>query len=164
MGKNIMPGDLVFIWAPPRGDSFIIRIIQGSRQDTRLGQILHDNLIGKPYGSWIYTNLGKPFCLLRPNIQEFSRRVRRQTQIIYPKDIGFILVSLNIYPGAIVVECGTGSGGLTSVLAHFVGDTGRVVSYEKKGGILASGKKELREVGSGPKGGFQGKGYCRRFR
>ena len=64
-----MPGDLVFIWAPPRGDSFIIRIIQGSRQDTRLGQILHDNLIGKPYGSWIYTNLGKPFCLLRPNIR-----------------------------------------------------------------------------------------------
>ena len=132
MGKDIMPGDLVFIWAPPKGDSFIIKVLTGGRQDTRLGQLLHDNLIGKPFGSWIYTNLGKPFCLLRPNIQEFSRRVRRQTQILYPKDIGFILVSPNIFPGALVVESGTGSGGLTSVLAHFVGDTGKVVSYEKR--------------------------------
>jgi tRNA (adenine57-N1/adenine58-N1)-methyltransferase len=132
MEEFVKQSDLVFIWAPPKGDSFIIKVVPGGRQDTRLGQILHDDLIGKPFGSWVYTNLGKPFCLLRPNIQEFSRRVRRQTQILYPKDIGFILVSLNIFPGALVVECGTGSGSLTSVLAHFVGDTGKVVSYEKR--------------------------------
>ncbi len=132
MDNLIAPGDLVFIWAPPKGDSFIVRIVSGGRQDSRLGQILHDNMIGKSYGGWISTNLGKKFCMLRPNVQEFSRRVRRQTQILYPKDIGFILVSLNIFPGALVVECGTGSGSLTSVLAHFVGDEGKVVSYERR--------------------------------
>lgn len=132
MEEFIRAGDLVFIWAPPKGDSFIIKATPGGRQDSRLGQLLHDDIIGKPFGSWAYTNMGKPFCLLRPNIQEYSRRVRRMTQILYPKDTGFILVSLNIGPGALVVECGTGSGGFTSVLAHFVGDAGRVVSYEKK--------------------------------
>ncbi|HPD98162.1 MAG TPA: methyltransferase domain-containing protein, partial [Synergistales bacterium] len=132
MDNLVAPGDLVFIWAPPKGDSFIVRIVPGGRQDSRLGQILHDNMIGKSYGGWISTNLGKKFCMLRPNVQEFSRRVRRQTQILYPKDIGFILVSLNIFPGALVVECGTGSGSLTSVLAHFVGDEGKVVSYERR--------------------------------
>jgi tRNA (adenine57-N1/adenine58-N1)-methyltransferase len=132
MEEFIRAGDLVFLWAPPKGDSFIIKVTPGGRQDTRLGQMLHDDLIGKPFGSWAYTNMGKPFCLLRPNIQEYSRRVRRMTQILYPKDTGFILMSLNIFPGALVVEGGTGSGSLTSVLAQFVGDEGRVVSYEKK--------------------------------
>ncbi len=59
MDNLIAPGDLVFIWAPPKGDSFIVRIVPGGRQDSRLGQILHDNMIGKSYGGWISTNLGK---------------------------------------------------------------------------------------------------------
>ena len=52
MEEFIRAGDLVFIWAPPKGDSFIIKATPGGRQDSRLGQLLHDDIIGMPFGSW----------------------------------------------------------------------------------------------------------------
>ena len=125
-------GDLVFLWSPAKGDSFLVRLSPGSVQGSHLGQMKHDDIASMEYGDVILTNRGEPFFILRPSIGEYSRRVKRLTQVIFPKDSGFIIQHLNFGPGATVVECGTGSGGMTSVFAHFVGDEGRVVSYEKR--------------------------------
>ena len=57
---------------------------------------------------------------------------KRETQIMYPKDIGYTLLSMGIGAGSIVVEAGTGSGSLTTALAFTVGDEGHVYSYERK--------------------------------
>ncbi|MDR2780459.1 MAG: methyltransferase domain-containing protein, partial [Synergistaceae bacterium] len=65
-------------------------------------------------------------------VGEYTRRIKRQTQVIFPKDSGFIIQHLNFGPGATVVECGTGSGGLTAVFAHFAGDAGKVVTYDRR--------------------------------
>jgi tRNA A58 N-methylase Trm61 len=46
---------------------------------------------------------------------------KRNTQILYPKDIGYILITLGIGPGCRVIEAGTGSGGLTQALAFMWG-------------------------------------------
>ncbi|MDR1884752.1 MAG: tRNA (adenine-N1)-methyltransferase [Synergistaceae bacterium] len=126
-------GDLVFLWSPAKGDSFLVRLSPGSSQGSHLGQIKHDDMIGMEYGDVIGTNKGSPFFMLRPSVGEYTRRIKRQTQVIFPKDSGFIIQHLNFGPGALIVECGTGSGGLTSVFAHFVGDTGRVVTYDRRG-------------------------------
>ena len=128
----LVAGDLVFLWSPVKGDSFLIKLSPGSNQGSHLGQIKHEDIIGMSYGDVINTNRGEPFFLLRPSVGEYTRRIKRQTQVIFPKDSGFIIQHLNFGPGARIVECGTGSGGLTSVFAHFVGDDGKVYTYDKR--------------------------------
>ena len=125
-------GDLVFLWSPFKGDSFLIKLSPGSNQGCRLGQMKHDDMIGMNYGDVINTNKGSPFFMLRPSVGEYTRRIKRQTQVIFPKDSGFIIQHLNFGPGATVVECGTGSGGLATVFAHFVGDGGKVITYDRR--------------------------------
>ncbi|MDR1916511.1 MAG: tRNA (adenine-N1)-methyltransferase [Synergistaceae bacterium] len=128
----LSPGDLILLWSPAKGDSFLVRLTPGSTQGSHLGQMKHDDIIGMEFGEIISTNKGSPFFILRPTVGEYTRRIKRQTQVIFPKDSGFIIQHLNFGPGSTVVECGTGSGGLACVFAHFVGDNGRVVSYDRR--------------------------------
>jgi tRNA (adenine57-N1/adenine58-N1)-methyltransferase len=125
-------GDLTLLWSPRKGDSFLVRLSPGSAQGSHLGQMKHDDIIGMDYGDAIRTNSGEPFFILRPSVGEYTRRIKRRTQVIFPKDSGFIIQSLNFGPGSTVVECGTGSGGMTAVFAHFAGDNGRVISYDRR--------------------------------
>ncbi|MGC9371819.1 MAG: tRNA (adenine-N1)-methyltransferase [Thermovirgaceae bacterium] len=143
----LRPGDLVFIWSPEKADSFLIQLEEGSRQDTRLGVVRHDDILGKSLGESVKTHLGREFCLLSPTIHEFSRRVKRKTQIMFPKDTGFILLALNIGQGSRVIECGTGSGSLTSVLAHFVGEDGKVISYDRRPEFSKLAERNCRKWG-----------------
>jgi tRNA (adenine57-N1/adenine58-N1)-methyltransferase len=128
----IEEGSLVFIWHPKKGDNFLITIRKGASQGTHFGQIKHSELIGMEYGSAVRTPKGEIYYLLRPSLGDYTRRLKRRTQIVFPKDAGFILQHLNIYPGCTVVECGTGSGSLCCTFAHFVGDTGRVCTYDRR--------------------------------
>lgn len=144
---NLKPGDLVFIWSPEKGDTFLIQLKEGSKQDTRLGVVQHDEIIGMSLGGSVRTHLGREFCVLNPTIHEFSRRVKRKTQIMFPKDTGFILLALNIGPGSHVIECGTGSGSLTAVLAHYVGDKGKVFSYERRPEFSKLAERNCRKWG-----------------
>jgi tRNA (adenine57-N1/adenine58-N1)-methyltransferase len=73
--------------------------------------------------------------------------LKRTTQIMYPKDIGYVLLRINVGPGSRVVEAGTGSGGLTLALARAVMPTGRVYSYEVKPDVLNLAAKNLEKVG-----------------
>ncbi|GHV52278.1 tRNA (adenine-N1)-methyltransferase [Synergistales bacterium] len=125
-------GDLILLWSPRKGDSFLIRLSPGSTQGSHLGQMKHGDMIGMDYGDVIRTNSGEPFFILRPSVAEYTRRIKRRTQVIFPKDSGFIIQSLNFGPGSTVLECGTGSGGMTAIFAHFVGDNGRVISYDRR--------------------------------
>ena len=74
-------------------------------------------------------------------------KVKRQTQIIYPKDIGMILVKSCIFPGAKVIESGIGSGALTTALANFVRPNGKVYSYERNEEFLKNAQKNLQKNG-----------------
>ena len=66
----------------------------------------------------------------RPTLGDFVLKMKRGAQVVYPKDIAAILVYGDIFPGATVLEAGTGSGSLTLALARAVGPEGRVISYE----------------------------------
>jgi tRNA (adenine57-N1/adenine58-N1)-methyltransferase len=75
------------------------------------------------------------------------RNVKRTTQIVYPKDAGYILLKLSIAPGCRVIEAGTGSGGLTLVLAQAVGPSGCVISYDSRPGVQRLARKNLEQLG-----------------
>jgi tRNA (adenine57-N1/adenine58-N1)-methyltransferase len=92
--------------------------------------LAHDDLIGKPEGIAVRTSRGTHFIALRPTLAEYVVKMPRGAQVIYPKDLGLILMWADIYPGAKVLEAGIGSGALTMALLRSVGEKGSVISYE----------------------------------
>ncbi|HEY4694189.1 MAG TPA: tRNA (adenine-N1)-methyltransferase [Bellilinea sp.] len=145
-GTHVEDGDLVQL-VGLRHKSFIIRVAAGGKMESHRGVIKHDDLIGKPWGTKVTSHLGNPFFILQPALGDLLKEMPRSTQILYPKEIGFILVTMGIGEGELVVEAGTGSGALTCALAFAVGKTGRVVSYENRPDKQALAMKNLNRLG-----------------
>jgi tRNA (adenine57-N1/adenine58-N1)-methyltransferase len=127
--------------------NFIILLQHGEELQTHRGIVYHDELIGKQWGSQVFSHLGNPFFLLKPGLGDLITATRRTTQILYPKDIGFILVSMGIGPGQHVLEAGTGSGAMTTALAYAVGPDGHVTTYESRSEMLNLARKNLSKLG-----------------
>ena len=85
--------------------------------------------------------------VLEPSTFDLVTQLKRTTQIMYPKDIGYLLLKLNVMPGSRVIEAGTGSGGLTLTLARALGKEGRLYSYEVRPDILRLAQKNLADLG-----------------
>jgi tRNA (adenine57-N1/adenine58-N1)-methyltransferase len=130
-----------------RGKKFIIRLKPGGRLQTHFGVYQHDDLIGEIWGTQVYSHLNKPAYLLQPSLHELLLHTKRTTTIMYPKDIGFILVNMGIGPGQQILEAGTGSGGLTTALAFAVGPRGHIFSYELRPEMQGLARKNLESVG-----------------
>ena len=130
-----------------RHKHFIITLQAGTRFESHRGIIQHDELIGQPWGTQVFSHTGAPFFLLQPALADLLTDLPRTTQILYPKDIGFILVTIGIGPGHKVMEAGTGSGSMTTALAYAVGPDGQVISYEVKPDVQNLARKNLNRFG-----------------
>ena len=97
---------------------------------THLGIVDHTDIIGQEAGARIETNQGHILLAFRPTLGDYVLEMAHPTQVVYPKDMGAIIMHGEIFPGARVLEAGLGSGGLTLALLRAVGDAGKVVSYE----------------------------------
>jgi tRNA (adenine57-N1/adenine58-N1)-methyltransferase len=139
-------GDLVQL-VGLRHKHFITTLAPGAEFHTHRGILKHDDLIGLPWGSQVFSHMGSPFFLLQPALGDLLIDLPRNTQILYPKEIGYILVTMGIGPGQHVMEAGTGSGSMTISLAYAVGATGRVTSYEARDQMQNLAKKNLERVG-----------------
>ncbi|WP_354667533.1 tRNA (adenine-N1)-methyltransferase [Hydrogenibacillus sp. N12] len=125
-------GDLV-LFIDAKGRSFLRRLRRGQVAQTPSGSIVrHDDVVGRPEGSLIPTSAGQTVLALRPTLEDYIMTMPRRTQILYPKDLGRILLRGDLRPGARVMESGVGSGAATLVLLRAVGPEGRVVSYERR--------------------------------
>lgn len=149
MGSTIQAGDIVLVVSNDRHE-FLVRVTPGNRLETHRGMVEHQAMVGQPWGSTLLTHLGHPFLLLEPSLEKLIRSVKRTTQIVYPKDIGYLLLKLNIGPGSVVVEAGTGSGGLTLALARMVQPHGHVYTYEARESMQALARKNLERLGWDP--------------
>ena len=139
-------GDLVQL-VGLRHKSFIFPLIPGGDFQTHRGVLQHDDLIGLPWGSQVFTHLGAPFFLLQPALADLLLDLKRNTQILYPKDIGFILITMGIGPGQKVLEAGTGSGSMTIAMAYAVGVQGCIVSYEQREEMQNLARKNINRTG-----------------
>ncbi len=140
------PGDLVQLVGLSY-KSFIFTLQEGGEFHTHRGVIKHDDLIGRQWGTQIFSHNGSPFFILQPSFTDLLRGIKRATQIMYPKEIGYILLYMGIAPGQHVLEAGTGSGSFTSALAHAVGTTGRVYSYDVKESSQEIAKRSIAKLG-----------------
>jgi len=127
--------------------SWLVRAVPGRELHTHKGVVRLSDVIGRPYGSRVASSTGQEFVVLRPTIRDYVLKMRRATQIIYPKDMGLILAFTGIGPGWRVVEGGTGSGALTAFLAYHVRPDGRVYSYEVRPEFLEVAEANLRRAG-----------------
>ena len=126
---------------------FIINLIKGGIFQTHRGIVKHDDLIGKKWGSEIFSHKESPFYLFQPGIEELIKTTKRNTQIMYAKDIGYTLLKLSIINGTKVIEAGTGSGSLTQIIAAVIGNEGHLYSYEVRPEMQNLAKKNLRRLG-----------------
>ena len=113
-----------------KGRHFLLKLESGRTFQYHKGALAHDELIGAEDGTWVTASTGSRLLLLRPRLADYILKMRRRAQVVYPKDLGPILVYADIAPGMTVLEAGTGSGALTLALARAVGPAGRVVSVE----------------------------------
>ena len=140
--NEAQPGNLALL-VSPTNKTFLIKLVPGNEFHTHRGIVKHDDLIGQSWGSQITTHTGASYILLQPGLAEILRETARNTQIMYPKDIGFVLIMMGIGPGSIVLEAGTGSGALTTALAWAVGPQGHVFSYEIRPEMQKLARKNL---------------------
>jgi len=117
----------------PKQRRYLIRLEPGGQFQTHSGILEHDRLIGQPAGTHVHARHpgdGRPsrrFLALRPTLGDVVLKMPRGAQVIYPKDLGAILVAADLFPGAHVLEAGVGSGALSMAALR----TGcRVTGYE----------------------------------
>ena len=115
-----------------RDRRFLLALGAGRDFSTHQGSLPHDRLIGSEEGSTHETSSGSRLIALRPRLEDFVLKMKRGAQVVYPKDMGPILIHGDIRTGMTVVEAGSGSGALTLALAEAVGPTGKVVSVERR--------------------------------
>ncbi|MEM0029814.1 MAG: tRNA (adenine-N1)-methyltransferase, partial [Candidatus Nitrosocaldus sp.] len=130
--------------------SWLIKVEKGKKVHTHLGIIDLDEAIGKEYGSYIESSLGKRVYLLKPLTYDVVMKSERRTQIVYPKDMGYIASRLGICSGMNVLEVGMGSGALTTFLAGIVKPEGRVYSYEMRDEFIPIARRNLSRLGLEP--------------
>jgi len=138
-------GDLIQLTSPNKKNHFL-QLSVGGKLQTHRGTIHFENIIGKPWGSEILTHTGSTYYLLNPSIHDLLLEIPRNTQIMYPKDIGFVLIRMGIGEGQTVLEAGSGSGALTTALAWAVGSIGKVISYEIRPEMLNLVRKNLERL------------------
>ena len=127
----LRPGDRVLL-IDDRSRRYLISLKDGGRFHSHKGVLDHTVLIGAHEGCTVVTSGGSRLLALRPTLADYVLKMQRGAQVIYPKDAAMILSHGDIFPGATVIEAGTGSGALTLALARAVGTSGRVISHETR--------------------------------
>src|SRR6202049_2492916 len=112
MNKPMLEGDVIVL-IDKVGRRYRMRLKAGERPSLHSGALAHDDLIGRPEGVIITTQMGARLLAVRPTFAEQVTGRRRQAQPIYPNDLGAILIAADLYPGARVLGGGTGTGALT---------------------------------------------------
>jgi tRNA (adenine57-N1/adenine58-N1)-methyltransferase catalytic subunit len=142
VNQKIIEGDNILLYLDARR-TYMIKIQAGQTFHTHKGYLKLDELIGREYGEPIKSSLGIYFTTFKPALTDYIMKSSRNTQIIYPKDAALIVMFSGIGPGSRVAESGTGTGSLTTALAHYVGSSGKVYTYELRPEFQKNAAKNL---------------------
>ena len=141
-------GSLVII-VTPKGKRHLRRVEEGQDWHSTDGVLSVADVAAADYGTEVVTSLGVPMRLYQPVLHDLIKGVKRQTQIIYPKDIAYICMRLGVGNGRTVIEAGSGSGGLTVALSWFAGPEGHVHTYEAREEFHKLVRRNLQWAGVG---------------
>ena len=126
---------------------WLVKISKKESLHTHIGVIKHADAIGKEFGSRLITNKDKYVYLLKPTIYDYVMKIQHGTQIVYPKDIGYIIARAGIVSGQKILEIGTGSGSLTSSIASIVKPRGHVYTFDVDDKFMEIAEKNIKKAG-----------------
>lgn len=142
MGRPFAVGDRVLLVDSKRR-RHLVTLQEGGAFHSHAGVLPHAELLGSEEGVTVRTSLGSRLVAVRPTLAEYVLEMPRGAQVIYPKDLGPILVLADVFPGARVLESGVGSGALTTALLRAVGPTGHVLGYELREDFAARARRNV---------------------
>jgi tRNA (adenine57-N1/adenine58-N1)-methyltransferase len=143
--EKISEGDYVLLSLDVRR-TYMVKVEAGKTFHTHKGFINLDELVGKEFGTTIKSSLNTEFTALKPSLTDYIMKSSRKTQITYPKDAALIVMFSGIGPGSRVAESGTGTGALTTALAHYVKPNGKVYTYELREEFQKNAEKNLKRA------------------
>lgn len=126
---------------------WLIRVEKEKKLHTHLGIVDVGASVGLEYGSSVYTNKDKKIFLLPPSTYDFVMKSQRKTQIVYPKDYGYIAARTGLKNGSQVLEIGTGSAALSTFIASIVMPSGHVYTYDINEDFMSIARKNLEKSG-----------------
>ena len=130
---------------------YLARLNKSRPVAVRGGNISVEEIIGHEEGSIVRSSLNEPFLVFRPSLPQLIPNLPRNAQVIYPKDLGPILIWADLFPGAHVVEAGLGAGALSLTLLRAIGSQGHLFSYEIREDFAALARKNVaRYFGAAP--------------
>ena len=115
MSAGLEYGDKVLV-LDSKGRRYLTTLKEGGEFHTHAGYFSHADVVGQPEGAAVKANLGALYVVLRPTLEDFVVEMPRGAQVIYPKDLGPILMMADIGPGVRVLESGVGSGALSMTM------------------------------------------------
>ncbi|CAI9551588.1 unnamed protein product, partial [Staurois parvus] len=129
--QQIQDGDTAIIFLG-HDSMFPVTIKHGSQTQTKYGVMRHStDLIGKKYGSKVTCSKGGWVYILYPTPELWTMNLPHRTQILYSTDISMITMMLELKPGSVVCESGTGSGSLShAIIPRTVAPTGHLYTVE----------------------------------
>jgi tRNA (adenine57-N1/adenine58-N1)-methyltransferase catalytic subunit len=136
-----------------KGRQYLVVLEAGGEFHTHTGVVPHSDLLGEEEGVTVRSTTGARYTAMRPTLAEFVLRMPRGAQVIYPKDLGPILMVADIYPGVRVLEAGVGSGALSMTLLRVGAE---VVGYELREDFADRAIRNVRR--------FLGEGASARYR
>lgn len=142
MGRPFEEGEQVLL-IDKKQRQYLLKLDPERSFQNHRGKLPHGDIIGLDDGAWVETDGGGRLLAIRPRLADYILRMRRGAQVIYPKDIGGIIVFADVAPGQVVLEAGTGSGALTMALVRAVGPAGRVVSTERRDDHAAHARRTI---------------------
>ena len=140
--RPFQPGDRVLL-VDSKARRYLITLAEGGSFSTHAGTLPHAELIGRDEGILVRTSMGARLRAVRPTLSDFILKMPRGAQVIYPKDIGPILILADVFPGARLLEAGVGSGALSMALLRAVGPEGSIVGYELREDFAAKAMKNV---------------------
>jgi tRNA (adenine57-N1/adenine58-N1)-methyltransferase len=146
LSQTTAAGDVVLLLSQDH-KQFLFSLEPGAVLQSHRGMVTHDALIGQRWGQRVRSHLGYGFTVLRPSTDDLVRHIKRSSQIVYPKDAGYILLKMGVRSGSRIVEAGTGSGGMSLMLAQAVMPEGRVFSYDNRHEMQGLARRNLTKVG-----------------
>ncbi|KAJ7400923.1 tRNA (adenine(58)-N(1))-methyltransferase catalytic subunit TRMT61A [Pitangus sulphuratus] len=146
-GDTIKDGDTAIVFLGHES-MFPVKVQHGTVTQTKYGVIRHStDLIGKKYGSKVTCSKGGWVFILHPTPELWTMNLPHRTQILYSTDISIITMMLELKPGSIVCESGTGSGSLSHALIRTVAPTGHLYTVEFHQQRAEKAREEFREHG-----------------
>lgn len=124
-----------------KGRRYLVTLVEGGEFHTHAGFVPHGAILGQGEGVQLRSSGGAWYQAVRPTLADFVLKMPRGAQVIYPKDLGPILMLADIFPGARVLEAGVGSGALSMTMVRAGAD---VVGYEIRPDFAARAQENVR--------------------